>query len=208
MIFRKQEWLLGIVSLLSLSIAFAHYRRAERLGEARPLSEEAIQRLNTDLNAAQSSAAFYQGLASSLWLGAEAVLEGTDQYGNSHRIAAAEVSAPMLLYSIDPDCPACIQTLPAIRSFAHSQSCVSTIGVAVDKLPQVPEFLESRDVDFPVLLEASGSLWTLLDLTTSPTVALIGPAGRLHWISRGTLSGPSAGRSLESEIDAVCEGVE
>jgi hypothetical protein len=104
-------------------------------------------------------------------------------------VRLADLKAPLVLYSINPECSSCFRNLPFINSLAEARSSCSTrvLGVLAADDGSVGRAPDGR-LHFQLLSNASGTAWDVLPLVSAPTVIVIAPRGRLGGWWSGELS--------------------
>ena len=96
---------------------------------------------------------------------------------------------PVLLYSIDPECPPCLATLPFIKELSQDNECpVRVIGIGINNWVGLKDLKQSHAIRFPILSQAQGEAWSLFPINASPSTTLIGPLGRVQGWWRGFLA--------------------
>jgi hypothetical protein len=133
----------------------------------------------------------------------EIVLEGTTLDDRPMSLDFAANSAPLILYSINPDCSACFENAAYLSDIATRKPCgVAVVGVLVANGARFAD-AQRPDVHFPVLKNASGNAWDVLPLASSPTTVLLGDHGQLEGWWPGVLS-PTDKASIETQLIKSC----
>jgi cytochrome c biogenesis protein CcmG, thiol:disulfide interchange protein DsbE len=85
-------------------------------------------------------------------------------------------------------CVPCRDSLPFYQSLAdaHDGAGLRVVAVTVDSDPaQVKQFVAEHRLTFDVLLDPEGSLASRLDLSTMPTLLVLGRDGSVFWQHAG-----------------------
>lgn len=151
---------------------------------------------------------YYRSFALHARLVSGTALQGTDQKGAQRHVDLGALSRPLVLYTLDAECPYCIANLPFMNELAVSPTCGSTVlGISVGDTAIVRQASLHNSISFPVLLQSSGSAWQALPLGgVTPTTIAVGQGGRLlgWWI--GTLGSSERGQ-IANALLSTCETV-
>lgn len=128
------------------------------------------------------------------------------QNGSELHLRIAQHARALLLYTIDPSCPACQRTLPFVRQLAQAEGCdVDVIGVFTGSDGEASEFDSDDDAAFPVLFNASGSAWDVLQLQDPSVLILIGSSGRILDVRSGDLT-VTERTAVRGTLGQACSG--
>jgi hypothetical protein len=114
-----------------------------------------------------------------------AELHGFDLDSRPLQLKFGGRTAPLILYSIDPNCIVCRNNIPFIKELADEAICGSeVVGVTVGGFDKVNGLRSDFNLNFPVLNQASGSAWDLFPLRAVPVTILILPRDQVPewWI--------------------------
>lgn len=127
----------------------------------------------------------YRRIARRSTLNPSITLEGRTLKSGSWQTRLSQRTAPLLIYSIDPFCAACLGNLSFVNTVHKEGPCGTTVlGLGVNNFSGLESLARDSALAFPILREASGEAWELLPLTASPTTVVIGQRGVVHgwWI--------------------------
>jgi peroxiredoxin len=186
---RWTEGLFALLLIVSLAFLYIQSKTVGHLSDELSVfaSEHAL--LKQDLIRTRDDVRRYQQVLGRSRLGSPVLLEGLTLDSVPTVIDLSASDRPILLYSIDPDCPACLSTLPFIQDLDTGRLCnVRVLGIGVNKMDTLDEFAKREHVGFPILRNSDGDAWRLFPLSASPATILIAPRGRVYgwWI--GALS--------------------
>ncbi len=108
--------------------------------------------------------------------------------GNTTTLPKAYAGRPLLINLWASWCAPCIEEMPELQRFSHTQDKqrgdgVQVIGIALDDAAAVNAFLQRVPVDYPILLDAPGPADASVHLGNTrgvlPYSVLIGADGRI-----------------------------
>jgi hypothetical protein len=131
------------------------------------------------------------------------VLGGITLEQDTFQLRLHDLRNPIVLYTMDPHCQACIRTLPFVEQLARQRVCgTKVVGVLVSNEHDA-RVAEWEDLDFPVLTRVSGPAWDLLPLRSSAVTIVLGRGGVLEGWWDGELS-DQARNAIASAINRAC----
>lgn len=74
------------------------------------------------------------------------------------RSLAEWAGQPMIVNFWATWCPPCLKEIPLLMAFADANPDIQVIGIAVDRQDDVERFLETRPIDYPVLIGQSAAM--------------------------------------------------
>jgi peroxiredoxin len=104
-------------------------------------------------------------------------------------------------------CPPCKAEMPAFQEVSNEYSIEEVIFIGVnvtnqDNINNVLEFLEDKDVTFPILLDQTGSVTNAYDVYSMPTTFFVDKDGIIQKVMIG---GPIAKAAIRSEIEKLMD---
>jgi len=115
-------------------------------------------------------------------------MSGFDDQGRAVSYTLADGVLGSMLFSVDPDCPACVRMLPFVDSLQRVSGChVRSVGLFLGPRSRLAEFIEQHSLGFPVLYGASSALFTFLPLTRSPVIVVVDRRGAVAGTWEGFL---------------------
>lgn len=116
------------------------------------------------------------------------LLIGQGLTGSERTFKVGDGKQSTILFSIDPDCPACEAMLPFVDSISQRSECpAQVIGLVIEEGHDMAGFVARHSIEYPVLREASGALWDFLPLGRSPVVAVVSRNGAVRGWWTGVL---------------------
>lgn len=77
-------------------------------------------------------------------------------------------------------CPPCIKEMPALQEMHDAYPDVEVLGINMgESRDRVEEFLELRNISFPVLIDNGRELERLYNVVVKPSTFVVGPDGRI-----------------------------
>lgn len=132
------------------------------------------------------------------------VMAGMTLASEAVHIQLNSLERPTMFFTVDPDCPACIRTLPFVQEMFALQECrPDVIGVAVDGFAVLPQFQQDHSVEFPIIEEVSSDIRQLLPFTTSPAIVAVAPGGKLLGWWLGELSFADQ-QQVRDKVESSC----
>lgn len=178
---RWSEVFLAIVALASLAAVYQQHRLAKHLRAELSSAIGDREALAARTLRDESDLSLYRGVLRRSQLSSSVSIEGEDLDSKRIRVRLGSSNAPIILYSIDPDCPACLATLPFINELAIEGPCnVRVLGIGVNGWSRLDSLSRSHELRFPILRSSGGEAWELFPIAASPSTVLIMPNGRLH----------------------------
>jgi len=124
-------------------------------------------------------------LTSMIWNGLEAGqpapnFSSRDLNGNLISLDAY-AGRPVMLTFWSPYCSACLEELPAIQAIANAPNAEVILVTVVSKLPaaEVQQFMEDRELTFPVIVDEPGRIATDYEIAGVPVSYFINPDGTI-----------------------------
>jgi hypothetical protein len=106
-------------------------------------------------------------------------LSGVERGRGVRELRLASLKTPLILYTVDEDCPYCPLNFGLLNELARDRPC-SVAVIAVDVGRYDPESLAWSNVEFPVLERVQGTAWgKLLTGDVTPFLMVIAPGGRV-----------------------------
>lgn len=199
------EFLFLALALLALSQIYALNRTVGELRSASNAASAEIGALAFRRATLEHDLRYYKAVASHSSLHPSVTLKGVDLDSVRMPIRFAHLEVPLVMYSVDPECPACIENLPFIESLHRQGPCgTGVVGVAVDGWQELEAFRQAHRVTIPVLRHASGDVWQIFPIATSPATIVVGPRGAVQGWWVGALTAAAKGEMM-SRLHAVCE---
>ena len=131
------------------------------------------------------------------WTGPDPVswLEGVDQNGRNWSLRSLTGQVVVLNFWATW-CPPCVAELPSLQLLSESGASglvVLTVNVK-EGAQRVDRFMQSLDLNLPILFDRRGEWSRRLGISTLPTTLLISPAGRTTLSVQGEVNwaGPQA----------------
>lgn len=113
---------------------------------------------------------------------------GSNGQGKPVSFDIADGRRGTVLFSVDPNCPACLSMLPFVDSLQTVSRChLRSVGLFLGSGRALKEFLRGNHVDFPMIQGASSHLFDFLPLAESPVIVAIEPDGSVAGIWEGRL---------------------
>ena len=132
-----------------------------------------------------------------------------DTHGNSLSNSALHGRLTLLNFFF-AECGPCIAELPTLNEFARSRSDIRSIGITYDSLKDARQFASQRHFEWPILVGA-GDLIDSAGVLAYPTIALIGPDGRVLGITTSSeiagKEGKLSTRALSAWVDRLARPV-
>lgn len=93
-------------------------------------------------------------------------------------------------------CPVCGLEHGAINALAHDYP---VIGIAMQSgdSAAVSEYVRERGIEYEVIVDEAGDIATRYGVTAVPMSFIIGPEGRVRYVTRGITTGPGLRARLE-----------
>lgn len=94
-------------------------------------------------------------------------------------------------------CPPCLKEIPLLMDFADANPDIQVIGIAVDRQDDVERFLETRPIDYPVLIGQSDAM----EAANSFGVEFFGLPFTAYVGADGTPLGVVTGEVKQADLD-------
>lgn len=196
---RWTEWLLAAVAAVALWQLYLKREAIEGLQRELGIVSAELQQMFVHRSSLEHDLHYYKQVALQSELEPYITLEGIDLDSVRFFLRPRDLDRPLVLYSIDPACPACIANLPFLLELAAKGPCrTQVVGVAVAGWAELEQFRRRHGVVFPVLRQAWGEAWAILPIAGSPMTVVLGPKGSVKgwWAGRLTTEAQNEIRKL------------
>ncbi|MBU1423986.1 MAG: protein disulfide oxidoreductase [Gammaproteobacteria bacterium] len=120
--------------------------------------------------------------------GAAPVLQGVTLAGQPYQLPA-HPDRPVLVHFWATWCPVCSAEQGSIAAIARDHPDVITIAMQSGKPEQVTRFMKEKEIAFPVLNDADGSISNSWGVHAVPASFIIAPDGQIRFIEVGYTTG-------------------
>lgn len=194
--------------MFATAVALVALSRGSHMRSSLQAELDVSQRREIQLLARAGSAErelrYYRMLARRALLDSSVVVQGRV---NSSIVALnlAKLPNPLVMYSIDTRCAACVANFSVVSEIVSSVRCsVDFLGVVAGDDAGIDTLWPHAPKGIRIMREASGSVWEVLPLAVIPSLVVVGQPGRvLGWWS-GLVS-PADRAAASAALNEACE---
>ncbi|MFQ6033578.1 MAG: TlpA family protein disulfide reductase, partial [Candidatus Bipolaricaulia bacterium] len=128
-----------------------------------------------------------------------------EEYGSGKMVSLAELRDQLVVINFWlGKCGTCVAELPALKSFyrGHKDEMVFYAINAGESLEEIDDFVKKYEIEYPILLDKQGKVFTRYGATGVPETVFIDGEGIIH----GWIIGQASVRDLEEGLAKIEEG--